>query len=75
MNKYVEVFCKQNPNFPLPCGNPECKKKTTFKSKDVFKSASFKFTCPSCGKDTTVDTTKFAKDFESQMKKAGITVG
>ncbi len=74
MNKYIEVFCKQNPNISFPCGNPDCKKEHTFKSKDVFKNNSYKFKCSSCGEVTNVDTTKFVKDFVATLKKLGITV-
>lgn len=74
MDKYIEVFCKQNPNISFPCGNPDCKKEHTFKSKDVFKNKTYTFECTSCGKTTEVDTTKFVKDFVSLLKKMGITV-
>lgn len=74
MDKYIEVLCKQKPKISFPCGNPDCKKDHTFKSKEVFKNKSFKFTCESCGKTTEIDTTKFVKDFISQLKKMGITV-
>lgn len=74
MDKYIEVFCKQNPNISFPCGNPDCKKEYTFKSKDVFKNKTYMFECTSCGKTTEVDTTKFVKDFVSLLKKMGITV-
>ena len=38
MDKYVELFCKQNPKMTLECNNPDCKQKTTVNSKDVFKN-------------------------------------
>lgn len=74
MNKYIEVFCKQNPKISFPCGNPKCKKEHTFKTKDVFKCKLYEFTCSACSMSTEIDTTKFIKDFEKQMKKLGITV-
>lgn len=74
MDKYIEALCKQKPEITLPCGNPQCKKEYKFKSKDVFKKKDYTFTCTACGKDTSCDTTKFAKDFVAQLKKAGITV-
>lgn len=74
MDKYIEVFCKQNPKFSIPCGNPDCKKEHIFKSKDVFKRKTYKFECKFCGETTEIDTTKFVKDFVSQLKKLGITV-
>ena len=72
MNKYTELFCQQNPKMTFPCGNPNCKKEHTFKSKDVFKGKSFEFQCKFCGSSTKIDTSKFIKDFESQLKKLGI---
>ena len=50
------------------------KKEHTFKSKDVFKNKTYQFVCENCGKTTEVDTTKFVKDFVSQLKKLGVTV-
>ena len=73
MDKYIEIFCKQNPKFSVPCGNPDCKKEHTSKSKDVFKEKIYEFKCESCDKTTEIDTTKFVKDFVSQLKKLGIT--
>lgn len=75
MNKYIEVFCQQNPKISFPCGNPHCKKEHTFKSKDVFKGKSFEFKCESCDNTTEIDTSKFVKDFEAQLKKLGIRLG
>ena len=74
MDKYIEVLCKQNPKISFPCGNPDCKKEHTFKSKDVFKNKTYQFVCENCGKTTEVDTTKFVKDFVFQLKKLGVTV-
>lgn len=74
MDKYIEVFCKQNPKISFPCGNPKCKKEHTFKTKDVFKGKTFEFECASCGMSTEVETAKFVKDFVAQLKKLGITV-
>lgn len=74
MDKYIEVFCRQNPKFSIPCGNSDCKKEHIFKSKDVFEDKIYKFECKFCGETTKIDTTKFVKDFISQLKKLGITV-
>ena len=74
MNKYIELFCQQNPKFSLPCGNPHCKKEHIFKSKDVFKGKSFEFKCESCGNTTTFERDPFIKNFEAQLKKNGIVV-
>ena len=38
------------------------------------KNKTYKFVCSSCGNNTEVDTSKFVKDFVSQLKKLGITV-
>ena len=74
MDKYIEVFCKQNPKFPLPCGNPDCGEEHDFNSKDVFKNKSFEFQCNRCGKSTSVNSAAIAKDIISKLKKFGITV-
>ena len=75
MNKSAEFFCKQNPKFYLICNNPHCKKKHSFKSKDVFKNQSFEFKCESCGDTTTFERDPFIKDFETQLKKIGVRLG
>lgn len=74
MDKYTEIFCKQNPKISLSCGNPICKRKHTFKTKDVFKSKKYSFRCVSCGNTTEVDTSKFTKDLTIQLKELGVTV-
>lgn len=74
MDKYIEVFCKQNPKFPVTCANPKCKKSHMLNSREVLSKKTYNFKCPNCDKITTIDTSKFAKDFISQMKKLGITV-
>ncbi len=74
MDKYVELFCKQNPKMTLECNNPDCKQKTTVNSKDVFKRLSFTLLCSKCNKETIYDTSKFADDFKKQLKKLGVTV-
>ena len=72
MDKCIELFCKQNQNISLPCGNPKCKIKHTFKTKDVFRSEEYSFKCSSCGDTTIVDTSKVAKDITDQLKKLGV---
>ena len=72
MNKSAEFFCKQNLDFDLHCQNPQCKKKHTFKSKEVFKTQSFEFKCDVCGSNNIFDANKFIRNFESQMKKIGV---
>lgn len=74
MDKYIQVFCKQNPEMTLPCGNPECKEKHTFASKDVLETETYQFTCEKCGKVTTIDSTKFTEQFVKQLKAMGVTV-
>lgn len=52
MNKYAEVFEKQNPEWTQPCMN--CNHKNKFKTRDVLKSKKdFVFTCTKCGADNT----------------------
>ena len=74
MDKYIEVLCKQNPKISFPCGNPDCKKEHTFKSKDVFKNKTYQFVRRNCAKTTEPDTTKLVTDFLPQLKKIRITV-
>lgn len=72
MDKFEEIFCKQNPTTTLSCGNPDCRKDNVFKTKDVIKGKSFEFECGSCGKTTKADTSKL-KNLISQLKKIGIS--
>lgn len=74
MDKVAEMFCKQNPNMELNCGNTECKNIIKVKSRNVFKNKQYSFTCEQCGKSTEYDTSKFADDFVKQLKKMGITL-
>lgn len=75
MDKYIQILCRQNPNMTLPCGNPECKTKHTFHTKDVLKDKTYEFTYTHCGKKTTVDTSNFTEKFIQQLKAMGVTVG
>ena len=72
MDKYITVFCKQNPKFKLKC--VACKTQLDHKSKDVFKTNKFKFICPKCNAITIYDTTKFKSDLEKALKKQKIIV-
>lgn len=72
MDKYVEVFCKQNPVMKMDCGNAECNYKFEVKTKDFFRNNTYNHTCTKCGKSTEYDTSKFALDFKKQLKKLGI---
>lgn len=74
MNKYAEVFEKQNPEWVQPCMN--CNHNNKFRTKNVLRSKKdFVFTCTKCGADNTLkDIPAIIKDFEKQMKKAGIEV-
>lgn len=75
MDKYMNIFCKQNPRITLPCGNPNCKKEHTFKSADVLKHKLYRFECSYCGTSTEIDTSKFTKDFISELKNLGVYLG
>lgn len=70
MDKYIKTFCEQNPKFDLEC--PNCNKKNTFKSKDVFNKKEFSFSCKNCGSHITVDTTPFIKEFQKALNSIGI---
>lgn len=74
MNKYAEAFAKQNPVWECKCKN--CNHKNKLKTKDVLSSKNdYVFVCSKCGTEVTIkDIPAFIKDFEKQMKKAGITV-
>lgn len=74
MDKYAELFCKQNPKMTLKCNNPDCDYKTTVNTKDVFQNKLYTILCPDCNKETAYDTSKFADDFKKQLKMLGITV-
>lgn len=74
MDKFVKIFSSQNPKMELPCGNPNCKKKSNVKTVDFFSGKSYIFKCPHCGETTeftNVETelNKLKKDF----KKLGLT--
>ncbi|MDU7337925.1 MAG: hypothetical protein E7L17_07415 [Clostridium sp.] len=71
MRKSIQILCKQNPTVEIPC--PNCKKSHTFKSVKFFDKNTHEAVCPDCGKLITYDTTEFAKGFERQLKKLGIT--
>lgn len=58
MDKYIEEFCKQNPNIELDCGNSDCKGKFKIKTKDFFKSKTYIHKCNKCNKTTSYDTSK-----------------
>ena len=74
LDKYVELLCRQNPKIELDCGNPKCKNKIIFRTKDVVSSKIFKFICPKCKMETSYDSSQFVNDFRKKMKKSGITV-
>lgn len=75
MDKYIEIFCKQNPKMNMDCGNPECKHSFEVNSKDFFKNKTYSHVCEQCGKSTEYDTSKFVKDFKEQLKKLGVKLG
>ena len=74
MNKYAEVFAKQNPEWTQPC--MKCKHKNKFKTMDVLKSKKdFTFVCTKCGAENILENIpSFIKDIERKLKKEGIQV-
>lgn len=74
MDKYVMLFCKQNPKVKIRCNNPDCKCKATVSSENVFREDFYVFTCPDCGKETICNTSKFTDDFKNQLEKIGVSI-
>lgn len=65
MEKYIEIFCKQNPMTDIECMNPKCKSKTKIRTKDFLKTKyTYKYHCPKCGSDNLYDTKDFYKKLE-----------
>ena len=65
MEKYIEIFCNQNPTMDIECKNPECKSKSKIKTKDFLKTKyTYKYHCDKCGSDTTYDTRDFYDKLE-----------
>lgn len=76
MDKFVEIFAKQNPYTEKECENPECRNKVRLKTKDLFSSpnGTYTFTCPVCGGTTTLNGIDKAVDsLKKQFKKMGIS--
>lgn len=74
MNKYAEVLASQNPTMEHKCEN--CNHKNKIKTKELLSAKKdYVYTCPKCGAETAFkNVPAFIKDFEKQMKKAGIQV-
>lgn len=74
MNKYAEVFAKQNPTWEHKCEN--CNHKNKLKTKEVLSAkGDFVFICSKCGVEVTIkDIPTFVNDLEKKLKKMGITV-
>ncbi len=72
MNKYIEEFCKQNPNITLECGNPKCKHKFNVKTKEFLKVRSFPHKCDKCGEETSYDTSQLQKDIMKIIQQLDI---
>lgn len=74
MNKYAEVFAQQNPIFECKCAN--CSHVNKIKTKEMLSARKdYTYTCSKCGVENVItDIPAFIKDFEKQMKKAGIVV-
>lgn len=67
MEKYIEIFCKQNPLFDFEC--PKCHFETKIPTKKLLK-IKYKYTtiCPKCQASTTIDTHDFYKKLEPLKK-------
>ena len=74
MNKYLVVFSEQNPIFEIECRNPSCSHKHSFNSNDVFKQSIFSFECLECNESTEINIDEFAKEFQQELNKNGITL-
>lgn len=72
MDKYVELFCKQNPKMTIKCNNPSCDYECRVNSYDVFKEKEYALHCPKCNKNTIYDSHEFADDFKRQLNAMGI---
>ena len=72
MDKYVELFCKQNPKMTIKCNNPECDYECQVNSHDVFEEKEYAFHCPKCNKNTIYDSNEFAGNFKKQLNAMGI---
>ena len=74
MDKYLEVFCKQNPKIPLECGNEKCKFKFEVKTADLCKKKKYIRICEKCGKTTEYNCEKMFNDIVKKLKSLGIKV-
>lgn len=72
MEKYIEMFCNQNPEFEIECHNPECKRggKHKFKSIDVLKNSTFEFICENS--TITFDSKYFLNSLKNELLKYGM---
>lgn len=72
MNKQViENFINGNPEFEIPCGNPECNHIQSFDSNLVFKSDTFTYECEKCHSTVNFNSSEFIENFDNQLKNLG----
>lgn len=63
MEKYLEIFCSQNPIFDYTCHG--CNTVNNIPTKELLENKySYIMTCKYCGKTTTIDTHDFHKELE-----------
>lgn len=76
MDKYLEVFAKQNPKMEFKCQADGCGRAYKFSTKKVLSSGdTFSFECPACGNQSHMTgLNKFKKDLIKQFKDLGLTV-
>lgn len=72
MDKYIENFIKQNPNFPFLC--PKCSHKYIFDSKMVFSNDTYEFKCENCDSTVSINTKEFTKTLKKQLNDSGIFI-
>lgn len=72
MDKYVKVFCQQNPTYYTACSH--CGKTNALKSMDVLSHRIYKFRCRYCGEYSTMNASKSIKDLPRQLKSMGLDV-
>lgn len=75
MDKFVEVFAKQNPKMNISCGNPKCGKTVMVNTKDYFYAPNSEYilSCPHCGVTTTYYADITLKNLKKEFKNNGIT--
>lgn len=76
MDKYLEVFIKQNPKITFECQNENCKHRHEFSTREVFMAGdTFTFDCFKCGNQSNITgLTVFKKEMIRKLKSIGVIV-